>query len=206
MRYLHVRKLVGYGGRKIRGTFALSLMISLFLSLAYEPTDASLCILPANCKASSLPCSNKKPLYSTNHCISLRLGKHYDQWGDPLNGVSLGSACFACCGLFSCAWRRGLGSMGLVYIKFFCREEDETWPLGLSLGCLVKAIPESALLTWLWTFNHYTNDCKIEPRFAFKRSYMNSHPWSDSESKCNPQCMSALLSWLSMKQVVLYVK
>ncbi len=69
-------ELVGYGGRKIRGAFALLLIISLFLSLAYEPTDASLCIFPANYKASSLPCSNKKPLYSTNHCISLRLVKH----------------------------------------------------------------------------------------------------------------------------------
>lgn len=71
-RYLHVRKLVGYGGREIRGKFALSLIISLFLSLAYEPTDASLCILPTNYKASSLPCSNKKPLCCTNHCISLK--------------------------------------------------------------------------------------------------------------------------------------
>jgi len=43
-----------------------------------EQINASLYIFPANYKASRMACSNKKPLYSTNHHIA-EAGKTVDQ-------------------------------------------------------------------------------------------------------------------------------
>ncbi len=153
MRYLHVRKLVGYGGREIRGKFALSLIISLFLSLLHMNPLMPLfafCLpitKPQACPVQIRSLSVAQIIAYRWGCENTRISEE-TQWG----------VAWVC--MLRLLWfiqlcvKKGLGSVGFVYIKFFFWEEDETWPLGLSLGCLVKAVPESALLTWLRTFNH----------------------------------------------------